>query len=170
MAGEAEWAEAFQAVGAVAAIPVVVAADIRVAGAVAEGIQVAEEAAGHPRANCPPLGQCSAHSARAAAARPSSASSEDDSKDSSKPTEDINQKYYVVSVLGLSMPSRKNNSDSSDNDRQSADDLRSRFLDAGTLIPTQQDRHLGRGRPVRGPQRVHGDPVSFSEDVPALSG
>jgi len=68
------------------------------------------------------------------------AASEDDSKDASKPAgsksvEDINQKYYVVSVLGLSMPSRKNNSDSSDNDRQSADDLRSRFLDAGTLIP-----------------------------------
>jgi hypothetical protein len=63
------------------------------------------------------------------------ASSEDDSKDASKPAEDINQKYYVVSVLGLSMPSRRNNSDSSDNDRQSADDLRTRFLDAGTLIP-----------------------------------
>jgi hypothetical protein len=68
------------------------------------------------------------------------ASSEDDSKDASKPAgsksvEDINQKYYVVSVLGLSMPSRRSNSDSSDDDRQSADDLRSRFLDAGTLIP-----------------------------------
>ena len=68
------------------------------------------------------------------------ASSEDDSKDASKAdgsksAEDINQKYYVVAVLGLSMPSRRNNSDSSDNDRQSADDLRTRFLDAGTLIP-----------------------------------
>jgi len=68
------------------------------------------------------------------------ASSDDDSKDASKPAgsksvEDINQKYYVVSVLGLSMPSRRSNSDSSDDDRQSADDLRSRFLDAGTLIP-----------------------------------
>jgi hypothetical protein len=63
------------------------------------------------------------------------ASAEDDSKDASKSAEDIRQKYYVVSVLGLSMPSRKSNSDSSDNDRQSADDLRTRFLDAGTLIP-----------------------------------
>jgi hypothetical protein len=63
------------------------------------------------------------------------APSEDDSKGASKPAEDINQKYYVVAVLGLSLPTRKNNSDSSDNDRQSADDLRTRFLDAGTLIP-----------------------------------
>jgi hypothetical protein len=59
----------------------------------------------------------------------------EDAKSDAKSAEDINQKYYVVSVLGLSMPSRKNNSDSSDDDRQSADDLRSRFLDAGTLIP-----------------------------------
>jgi hypothetical protein len=63
------------------------------------------------------------------------AASEDTSQDASKPAEDINQKYYVVAVLGLSMPSRRSNSDSSDNDRQSAEDLRTRFLDAGTLIP-----------------------------------
>jgi hypothetical protein len=65
------------------------------------------------------------------------ASSDDASKDkdASKPAVDINQKYYVVSVLGLSMPSRRGDSDSSDNDRQSADDLRSRFLDAAVLIP-----------------------------------
>jgi hypothetical protein len=61
--------------------------------------------------------------------------SKDKEKDASKPAVDINQKYYVVSVLGLSMPSRRGDSDSSDNDRQSADDLRSRFLDAATLIP-----------------------------------
>jgi hypothetical protein len=58
--------------------------------------------------------------------------SKDASKD--KPAVDINQKYYVVSVLGLRMPSRKSDSDSSD-DRQSDEDLRSRFLDAATLIP-----------------------------------
>jgi hypothetical protein len=59
--------------------------------------------------------------------------SKDASKD--KPAVDINQKYYVVSVLGLRMPSRRSDSDSSDNDRQSDEDLRSRFLDAATLIP-----------------------------------
>jgi hypothetical protein len=64
------------------------------------------------------------------------ASSDDTSKDASKGASvDINQKYYVVSILGLSMPSRRGDSDSSDNDRQSADDLRSRFLDAATLVP-----------------------------------
>jgi len=62
------------------------------------------------------------------------ASSDDTSKDASKPAVDINQKYYVVSVLGLSMPSRRGDSDS-DSDRQSNDDLRSRFLDAATLVP-----------------------------------
>ncbi|HEV8041502.1 MAG TPA: hypothetical protein VGP62_21685 [Bryobacteraceae bacterium] len=62
-------------------------------------------------------------------------SSDDSSKDASKPAIDINQKYYVVSVLGLSMPSRRSDSDSSDSDRQSNDDLRSRFLDAATLVP-----------------------------------
>ena len=63
--------------------------------------------------------------------------SKDASKDASKdkPAVDINQKYYVVSVLGLRMPSRRSDSDSSDNDRQSDEDLRSRFLDAATLIP-----------------------------------
>ena len=61
-------------------------------------------------------------------------SSDDTSKDASKPAVDINQKYYVVSVLGLSMPSRRGDSDS-DSDRQSNDDLRSRFLDAATLVP-----------------------------------
>ena len=64
------------------------------------------------------------------------ASSDDASKDASKDAPvDINQKYYVVSILGLSMPSRKDDSDSGDTDRRSADDLRSRFLDAATLIP-----------------------------------
>ena len=64
------------------------------------------------------------------------ASSDDTSKDASKDAPvDINQKYYVVSILGLSMPSRKDDSDSGDNDRRSADDLRSRFLDAATLVP-----------------------------------
>jgi len=56
-------------------------------------------------------------------------------KDASKPAVDINQKYYVVSILGLTLPSRRGDSDSSDSDRQSADDLRSRFLDAATLMP-----------------------------------
>src|ERR1017187_3291255 len=64
------------------------------------------------------------------------ASSDDTSKDASKDAPvDINQKYYVVSILGLSMPSRKDDSDSGDNDRRSADDLSSRFLDATTLVP-----------------------------------
>ncbi len=62
-------------------------------------------------------------------------SSDDVSKDKDKPAVDINQKYYVVSIIGLTMPSRRGDSDSSDNDRQSADDLRSRFLDAATLMP-----------------------------------
>jgi len=66
---------------------------------------------------------------------PAAADDASKDKDASKPAVDINQKYYVVSVLGLSMPSRKGDSDSSDNDRQSADDLRSRFLDAATLMP-----------------------------------
>jgi hypothetical protein len=72
--------------------------------------------------------------------------------DDSKPAADANQKdadqkdakpkdkdkYYVVAVLGLRMPSRRSDSDSSDSDQdraQSNDDLRSRFLDAGQLIP-----------------------------------
>jgi hypothetical protein len=63
------------------------------------------------------------------------ASSDDASKDASKPAVDINQKYYVVSVLGLSMPSRRGDSDSSDSDKQSNDDLRTRFLDAANLVP-----------------------------------
>ena len=63
------------------------------------------------------------------------APSDDASKDKSKPAADINEKYYVVSVLGLRMPSRRSDSDSSDSDRQSEEDLRSRFLDSGTLIP-----------------------------------
>ena len=63
------------------------------------------------------------------------ASKDSKDKDASKPAVDINQKYYVVSVLGLTMPSRRGDSDSSDDDRQSADNLRSRFLDAATLMP-----------------------------------
>jgi hypothetical protein len=67
------------------------------------------------------------------------AASDDASKDSkdkdAKPAVDINQKYYVVSILGLTMPSRRGDSDSTDDDRQSADNLRSRFLDAATLMP-----------------------------------
>jgi hypothetical protein len=64
-------------------------------------------------------------------------SSDDAPKEASKdkPAVDINQKYYVVTVLGLRMPSRRSDSDSSDNDRQSDEDLRSHFLDAATLIP-----------------------------------
>jgi hypothetical protein len=64
--------------------------------------------------------------------------------DESTPAADANQKdkdkYYVIAVLGFRMPSsRRNDSDSSDTDQdrssQSNDDLRSRFLDAGRLIP-----------------------------------
>jgi hypothetical protein len=63
--------------------------------------------------------------------------SDDQSKDDAKSTADTNQKYYVVAMLGFRMPSRRNDSDSSDNesDKQRADDLRSQYLDAAQLIP-----------------------------------
>ena len=67
--------------------------------------------------------------------------------ESSKPSADADQKdkakdkdkYYVVAVMGLRFPTRRNDSDSSDSDQdrssQNNDDLRSRFLDAAQLIP-----------------------------------
>lgn len=63
------------------------------------------------------------------------AHSEDEGKAAADP-----QKYYVVSMLGFNAPSRRNQYDTSDgdsdrSDKQSADDLRNRFLDTAQLIP-----------------------------------
>jgi hypothetical protein len=55
--------------------------------------------------------------------------------DGAKPPEDINQKYYVVSMLGFRMPTRNSDSTDDDSDKQREDTLRSQYLDAGQLIP-----------------------------------
>ena len=51
----------------------------------------------------------------------------------SKAAGDASQKYYVVTVLGLTLPSPGRDADS--NESQSADELRTRFLDAAQLVP-----------------------------------
>ncbi len=63
---------------------------------------------------------------------------DDESKAADNAKDKDKDKYYVVSVMGLRFPSRRNDSDSSDSDqdrRSSNEDLRNRFLDAGQLIP-----------------------------------
>jgi hypothetical protein len=59
------------------------------------------------------------------------------SDDQPKPAAaDADQKFYVVAMLGFRMPSRRNDSDSSDDsDRKRDEELHSEYIDTAQLIP-----------------------------------